>query len=307
MRANRGLRLAGAVLALAVAPLATARAETVRCTFIDALPLTITVPGVYCLRNDLSYSGTGEAIRIEADDVTIDLNQHTLNFERERGAVGIRALNRNRLTILDGRIRHFGSGVVIQSSAPTFASTGGHRIENVEVDDSVIYGLVVQGSGNLIRGNRVVATGFRIDTPQPTAILTRGPSVRILDNDVVGVSGWGGRGIRIGEGPGGLIEGNRVTDVGGTNPNSVAVAIEVQGGRAVTVAGNRISTQAGETNSIGIRMEDGSELAVRDNIVNLYYLGIDFEPAASGIYMGNLVSGAVIPYSGGTPAGSTNY
>ena len=54
---------------------APARAETVNCTPITALPAVITHPGVYCFTGDLITSmPSGSAIDIQANNVVLDLN-----------------------------------------------------------------------------------------------------------------------------------------------------------------------------------------------------------------------------------------
>jgi hypothetical protein len=57
-----------------------ARAETINCTAITAVPTTISSPGVYCLIADLDGTGieNGQAIIIDADNVTLDLKGHVL-------------------------------------------------------------------------------------------------------------------------------------------------------------------------------------------------------------------------------------
>ena len=57
-----------------------ARAETVNCAAITALPAVITVPGVYCLTGDLSTAMTsGNAIEIQANFAVLDMNGFKLD------------------------------------------------------------------------------------------------------------------------------------------------------------------------------------------------------------------------------------
>src|SRR6266542_1190224 len=96
---------------------APARAETVNCTAITALPAVITVQGVYCFTGDLATAITsGIAIDIQTNNVVLDLNGFKLGgLAAGPGttANGIHALNRQNITIKNGTIRGFLEGIVI--------------------------------------------------------------------------------------------------------------------------------------------------------------------------------------------------
>jgi hypothetical protein len=63
---------------------------------------TITDPGVYCMYNDATWS-TGAAITVNANNVTIDMQNHTLNGNTA-GATGILVENGSNVTIKNGNI-----------------------------------------------------------------------------------------------------------------------------------------------------------------------------------------------------------
>jgi hypothetical protein len=91
-----------------------ARAETVKCRAIRALPAIITVQGVYCLRSDLSTAITsGSAIDIRTNNVGRDLNGFKLGgVDAGPGteAWGIYASNRQNIAIENGTVRGFYRG-----------------------------------------------------------------------------------------------------------------------------------------------------------------------------------------------------
>ena len=93
---------------LALAPgAAPARAETVNCTPITALPAIITVQGIYCFTGNLSTAITsGSAIDIQTNNVVLDLNGFKLGglgAGLGTNAVGIHALDRQNPPSRTGR------------------------------------------------------------------------------------------------------------------------------------------------------------------------------------------------------------
>ena len=78
----RFLVLATALAGFACVP-AQVRADTQNCTVIASLPTVITIPGVYCLQQDLGTNiATGTAIDIAASNVTRDCNDHKIEIGR---------------------------------------------------------------------------------------------------------------------------------------------------------------------------------------------------------------------------------
>ena len=68
-----------AALALGLSVAAPAAAETVNCTPVTSVPVTITTSGPHCLTDNLTFYGqSGSAITIQANRVVLDLNGHTL-------------------------------------------------------------------------------------------------------------------------------------------------------------------------------------------------------------------------------------
>ncbi|MBS0634319.1 MAG: right-handed parallel beta-helix repeat-containing protein [Verrucomicrobia bacterium] len=65
---------------------------------IDSVPLTITESGKYCVTSDLTYDGTGAAITVLANNVTINFHNHSLTLTNE-AAQGILAQNVSEFTL----------------------------------------------------------------------------------------------------------------------------------------------------------------------------------------------------------------
>ena len=91
-----------------------ARAEVTDCTVISSLPYTVNAPGIYCLKGSLSLDVSGiVAVRIDADDVVLDLNGHTLDGSGagvETASLGVVAVDHKNVTVRNGTIRGFSVG-----------------------------------------------------------------------------------------------------------------------------------------------------------------------------------------------------
>lgn len=118
------------------------------------LPIVIDRPGVYRLCRDLVVADANTtAIEVQADDVTIDLDGHTIagpvkcSQRKCVGAgtgLGISANDRDNLTVLNGTVRGMGdSGIVGGRHA---------RIQAVKALSNGRYGIVV-GRVGLLSGN----------------------------------------------------------------------------------------------------------------------------------------------------------
>ena len=203
-------------LVLSVTPI---HAETVNCTHITTLPAVITVQGVYCFTGDLSTAMTsGLAIDIQTNNVVLDLNGFKLGgLAAGSGttATGIFANNRQNITIKNGTVRGFFRGILLDN---TTGESQGHVVEDIRADQNVGEGIVVLGSGNIVRNNQVVSTGgatccgVNVNADE---ILVAGAGARVLNNDVIDTVKQGtgiARGIAFGTGAtAGLAVNNRIT------------------------------------------------------------------------------------------------
>jgi hypothetical protein len=188
MRVTTSCAVPLVVLMLVCGPV-PATAETKNCTAIGAVPAVITAQGIYCFTQDLTTSiSSGNAIEIQTNNVVLDLNEFKLGgLAAGLGtqASGIRADNRQNITIKNGSVRGFMRGIEINDSG----ASQGHVVERVRADQNTYVGIVVQGAGSLIRNNQVVATGGStvVATTSGNAfgIVALGNGPRVLDNDVI--------------------------------------------------------------------------------------------------------------------------
>jgi len=159
------------------------------CTPITELPAVITVQGIYCLIGNLTTSQTDDyAIAIQTNNATIDLNGWKLGgLSAGSGthAQGIFALDRKNITIRNGTIRGFHTGIFLAG-----ANAQGNLIEDIRAEQNRYAGIETQGRGDIIRRNQVVDTGGGVSL-YGIGIKVSGAGASVLDNDVVGVTATG--------------------------------------------------------------------------------------------------------------------
>jgi hypothetical protein len=257
---------------------AVARAEITDCTEIAAVPYHIRAPGIYCLKRSLSLPLLqNEAIAIQADDVVIDLNGHTLeNFPGAAGrGWGVYGRNIRHATVRNGTIRGFEIGVNLENLS---GESTGHLVERLLLDRSSLAGLMVDGASSVIRSNRVMRTGA---SPHTYGIFAAGAGIHVIDNavtDTVEAPGGIAVGITAYMAPGGVVERNVVSNAA-----------------------------FGPSRSIGIEVALGGRVAIVGNRITSMHSGILVAPGNASLYMDNTVGGAIRPFSGGTAAGVTNF
>ncbi len=128
------------------------------------LPIKITKAGYYCLIKDLVYRFfTNCAIEVKANHVVVDLQGHTLigaPAEKPVGPTigGVCSYERRYITVKNGAIRGFDSGVNLSISGNKPSYTTGHLVENLHTI-SVGSGIGVDGNDNIIRNNRIYPGG----------------------------------------------------------------------------------------------------------------------------------------------------
>jgi hypothetical protein len=205
------------ILVLVLGATTLARAETVDCLAITALPTVITVQGIYCFTGHLTTNMTsGSAIDIQTNNMVLDLNGFNLIGLAGLGtqAVGIRALDRQNITIKNGTVRGFLRGIQLE----TGGNSEGHVVEGIRADQNTFVGIHVEGTGILVRDCQVVATGgatTRGANADAIGILASGLGLRVVENDVVDTTTQGtGTAVAIQfqtNTAGGLAEDNRIT------------------------------------------------------------------------------------------------
>ena len=258
---------------------AMAPAEVVNCTDIPAVPFTVTTPGIYCLKASLDFPApSGIAINIASNDVVLDMNGHVLDGSAAGPTTttyGILALDRTNVTVRNGTVRGFFIGVQLGGRSPQ-----NNIAEDLRVDRSTTYGLVVRGQGSIARRNLVTRTGG-VAGGLAIGLYGLGDGVHVVDNEVVGtVEGAGGQamGIRIDSGVGAVVERNVVSNA-----------------------------SFGPTDSYGIRLSQSSpQVTIATNRIVNFRNGIFFTFGGSGLYRDNTVGGALVPFTGGTPGSANN-
>jgi hypothetical protein len=184
-----------AALALGLAVAAPAAAETVNCTPVTSVPVTITTSGLHCLTDNLTFQGqSGAAITIQANRVVLDLNGHTLQGPASGQAIGIHVSDSAHAIVRNGQVWGFYVGIFSAYPAlfTTIEDLRIHAIANAAGIDS-------RAQGDIIRRNVVL-----FGSP---GIKATGLEPRILDNDVLLAYGHG---IDV-SGNMSFVEGNRVT------------------------------------------------------------------------------------------------
>ena len=84
-------------------------------TEITTVPFSITKAGTYTFKTNLTYSGSTEAITVNATGVVIDLKGFTLSGTGpSNGQIAIYCQNPDNVTVQNGRIELFADGVDFQ-------------------------------------------------------------------------------------------------------------------------------------------------------------------------------------------------
>jgi hypothetical protein len=241
--------------------------------FVTTVPFTIGSSGTWCLQQDLATSiGTGAAIQINVNNVTLDCNGHRLgglSAGPATNARGIRAQDRQNVTIRNCAVRGFWRGIEIQG--------GRSLVEDNVLDKNTRDGIFViagDGStpeapeGSLVRRNQVLDTAG-IDVS--TAGITAGGQVHVVDNVISTVSA----GTAIAKGivtthQTGSVSGNRIS---GLLSSGTIRAIEVLQGGRVVVSGNHLFG-AGAGTGMWCQAFPGSVIRARDNTIVGFATGI---------------------------------
>lgn len=240
---------------------------------ITKLPYTIKKAGRYSLSAPLTYSGTGRAISIEADDVSLDLRGRALTgsaaVSLANESIGIHANGRKNISIRNGIVRNFARGILLDGSN----ATGGHLIENVEIRNSSFIALTVKGAGSVIRGNNIQSVG--------------------ADGGYTPLNNWR-YGIQV-LGDSVTVENNRIFEVYGVS-SQTAYGLVVQGLSGQVVRNNVIlgtPASRGSTNfNFALWLHQCADAVVDGNHCVYYSFGIYFNNCTNTLYRGNSVTGA---------------
>jgi parallel beta-helix repeat protein len=232
-------------------------------------------------RNLATNLSSGNAITITVNNVTIDMNGYKLgNLAAGPGteAYGIVANEKRNITIRNGTIRGFYYAIDLNGSD---ATSSGHLVEDIRADGNTFTGMLVIGTGNIVRNNQVVSTSGSTVHGSAYGIRVIGPGARVMNNDVTDTAAGSGTvmGIYVWSSDSTVVEGNRVSDT--SVDSGTAYGINITISSKVMVVNNRIATA-----DYGVFYSSsggGSTGKYRDNITD----GIGTTPYTGGTDAGN--------------------
>jgi hypothetical protein len=126
-------------------------------TKITSLPangLTISQPGFYFLGGNLTHSGSGPAITVGADNVTLDLMGFALTRNGLKNVLGVFMNGRTNVEIRNGTISGFNTGIEADSS-----TSSNHRISNVRANNNNNTGIQLNGDNHVVQGCACLGNG----------------------------------------------------------------------------------------------------------------------------------------------------
>ncbi len=224
---------------------------------ITSLPAVLSSQGVWCLKGDLATAmASGTAITLAASNITLDCNHFKIGgLAAGAGTqtVGIDTGGWANATVRNCNIRGFMTGFKDSDGY-------GHIVEDNRFEANTGAGIQLQGSGSVVRANRIQDTGGG-PFGDVSGIVFQGDN-DVIDNTVDGVfpsdSGdYSGFGILSNFVASGTISGNRIRGVTSTNAGTAA-GIWNSSSSAVIVDGNYLhggflagSTGIRCTNSLG--------------------------------------------------------
>lgn len=301
------------------------------CTVIASYttPILITTPGRYCLMQDV-VSNDGSSVWIQADNVTLDLAGHKITSKvvATFGSVGINAQSNQSITIMNGTVQGFNTGILLGAALP-IGNPGNYVVTNMKIRDTTMLNsravaIYAQASNVTLSGNFVsnvsgddaygffVITGYELSN---TANVTG--KVVIQNNQISHITATGATSpataIYAGVTSEALISSNYVTEIKTPSQVQYAVGISVLSNANASVQpglldinGNYVWNSAAASNSLGIYVGSWlSHSVVHDSTIGGMTFGIRIAGAPSGtvispvLYLYNSVFGAATPYFGG--------
>jgi Right handed beta helix region len=250
--------------------------EAAACQVISSLPTTISAPGVYCLTEDLTSTGSG--ITVNSDDVVIDCKHHRMQTSQgsASGHDGVQAFVVSRIAVRRCTLRGFNTGIAMLEGT-------GHTIEDNLIDASFSDGIrLIAVNGSMLRRNRVTSTGS-VASSGCAGIVASGDRTEVLLNEVVGVTCTPSAlvfsgGIVLTDGLNSVIRGNTVIDI-----VAGAIGIDV-GGSGAHVQDNVVLNPVSRT-GIGINAPSSAAICRGNDVAG--FSGSVHCPSP-GISSGNL-------------------
>ena len=226
------------IMALAV-PSAALACTAITESDVTAGGYTISSSGDYCLTEDIATNiTTGIAIKINVDDVTIDMDGYELDNTAAAGspvAIGIYANEIDNVTIRNGIIRGYyyamildsapNSGRLVEDMIFSKNSTGIYSrgsdvmVRNNTVLDSDVTGIVISDADGASVINNYVGGLTRSDDAYGIYIIVYSSNVIVRDNRVAEITSTSGiaAGIGVSQTEHSVFENNYVSGLSGTS------------------------------------------------------------------------------------------
>lgn len=273
------LSLLGALILVPTSLWAEGAVPTVVARPITKVPYTITQPGTYILRKDLSYAGNLIAITVAANNVIIDLGGRTLSGtltqDTNNSSVGITmgVGNFDSVMVRNGTIKGFAYNVNLFTGTPG----GRYVVEDVVSENAGTTGIRAVGGSIEVKNCTVLNTGFKAD-------LTTCYGIQANGKDVV-------------------IQNNTVREVKKTMLTSFG--IHVNATDSALAKDNQVSSTTAGTTGIYLTTDTTSDGCFADgNYISNFATGLDLP--TGGKYANNLTRGCTTAFSGGTAVGTGN-
>jgi hypothetical protein len=181
------------ILALTVASVLPAQADTNVGIPINSLPAFLGRPGKYRLTKNFNFNNNGVAIVITARDVVLDMNGYTINGpeDGDEDSVCVRITGPNAI-VRNGTIRRFHTGVEDDGSNPI-----GTLLEDLQLLNQNSVGARLGAGESLIRRLRIRGTGTNGDGVDTIAglLLTGSATIehcliqRLIDQNAIPTAG----------------------------------------------------------------------------------------------------------------------
>ena len=242
---------------------------------IASLPAVIASQGTWCLKADLATAlTTGNAIAINANNVTIDCNDFKLGGLAAgvgTQTYGIYARDRQNITVRHCNIRGFYVGVSLEGTGGA-NNGGGHVVEDNNFDGNTYIAVSIGGDGSVIRRNRIFDTGGSTIQLGPEAVYVA-YAVDVLDNTISGVAATAsGNGYAIGIFSGGnIVSGNRLS---GLVSDGTGLVWGIRNNSTKLFITSNFLTGSGLTGSEGLSCFNVNNSRAKDNVISGFATGM---------------------------------
>jgi len=243
------------------------------------------------------FSGSGNIVTIDSDDVTID--GFTITNTGLNSGVGIYSSDNSNLTIKNNIISNIGNtlddkvgrGIEIVSSTGATADVNGVTIENNKIN-AITSGLRTGSNSTSASG---ISIGWKDGSNDITDLLIQDNVISDIDADTSPWSttkGQGAYGILLNHGnaggtPGAVIKDNTISDLEGLWAHGIGLEGNTPGAQ---ITGNTISNlidNKGGTDAIGIYAEDNpgaGSVQIHNNKLTSMAIGVALKPStATGV------------------------